>query len=135
MKKRYSVCANNDGLTMIELVIAVALLTFGVVAVMSVLVQAQNATHATSAKSMALNAAQQQMELILNDTPTNVLTWDTQTFAVGDLVRADGSPAGLISVDATTAPRTVTITVVWQGRGTLPSGQLTISALRSEATR
>jgi type II secretory pathway pseudopilin PulG len=134
MKMRQLRCAGNDGLTLIELIVAIVLLTFGVIAAMSVLVQAQGSTTATTAKTMAINAAQQQLEAIYNDTPANVLTWNNTTFAVGDLVRADGSDPGLITV-AATQPRRITITVVWQGQGTLQSGQIMITALRSEAQR
>ncbi len=134
MRKRCLPGANNKGLTMIELVIAIVLLTFGVIAAMSVLVQAQSSTNATTAKTMATNAAQEQMEMILNDSPSNVLAWDNTPFNVGDLVAPGGGQPGLITV-APTTPRTITITVAWQGLGTLPSGQVTISALRSEATR
>lgn len=124
----------NDGLTLIELAVAIVLLTFGVIAAMSVLVQAQSATTATAAKSMAINAAQEQMETILNDTPANVLMYNNMTFAVGDLVRPGGGQPGLITVTAT-QPRTVTISVAWQGQGMLPGGQVIITALRSEAQR
>jgi len=135
MNLRYLRCAgDDDGLTMIELVIAVVLLTLGVVAAMSVLVQAQSASTSTTAKTMAINAAQEQMEAIFNDSPSNVLAWNNSTFTVGDLRRADGSFPGLITVTAT-QPRTITITVVWQGQGILSSGQVTVTALRSEATR
>ena len=134
MRKRCLPVANDKGLTLIELVVAVALLTFGVIAVMSVLVQAQNSSNATTAKTMAINAAQEQMELILNDSPSNVLNWNNQTFVVGDLVAPGGGLPGNITV-AATEPRTITITVSWQGLGALPSGQVTVSSLRSEATR
>ena len=134
MKLRHLRCAGNDGLTLIELVVAIVLLTFGVVAAMTVLVQAQSSSNATTAKTMALNAAQEQLEMILNDSPSNVLTWNNTPFPVGDLARADGSAPGLITV-AATQPRTITITVVWQGQGTLQSGQVMVTALRSEATR
>lgn len=134
MKKRFLPGANDKGLTLIELVIAIALLTFGVIAAMTVLVQAQSSTNATTAKTMAINAAQQQMELILNDSPSNVLNWNGTTFPVGDLAAPGGGQPGFITV-APTAPRTITITVTWQGLGTLPSGRVMISALRSEAAR
>jgi type II secretory pathway pseudopilin PulG len=134
MKSRQLRCTGNEGLTLIELLVAVVLLTFGVMAAMTVLVQAQSSGTATTAKTMAINAAQQQMELILDDTPANVLIWNNTTFAVGDLVRPGGGPPGLITV-AATQPRTITVSVVWQGQGILPAGQVTVTALRSEATR
>ena len=134
MKSRHLRCAGNDGLTLIELIIAIVLLTFGVIAAMTVLVQAHSSSNDTTAKTMALNAAQEQLEIILDDSPSAVLTYNNTPFAVGDLARADGSQPGLITV-AATQPRTITITVVWQGQGILPSGQVKVTALRSEATR
>lgn len=124
----------DDGLTLIELVIAMVILTFGVITAMSVLVHAQSSTEATSAKTMALNAAQEQFEIIFSFTPSSVRNFDGITFAVGDLVGPAGGEPGLIAVSGT-EPRVVTITVTWQGQGIRPGGQLTMTALRSEAMR
>ena len=125
----------DDGLTLIELVIAVAILTFGVVTALTVLVHAQSSSNATTAKTMALNSAQEQLESIFQDDPSNVLTYNGFRFFVGDLAGAGpaGEP-GLITV-AATDPRPITITVAWQGQGTQPAGQITLTALRSEAAR
>ena len=134
MKTRHLLSGSNKGLTLIELVIAVVILTFGVVTTMTVLVQAESANNGTRAKTMAINAAEEAMESIFRAAPAAVLTFNGNTFAVGDLTRPGGAPPGLITV-AATVPRTITVTVVWQGQGTQPGGQVTLTALRSEATR
>ena len=134
MKSRLYRASGNGGLTLIELMVAIVLLTFGVVAVMTVLVQAQTANNGTRAKTMAVNAAEETLESIFLADPTSVLGFNGQTFEVGNLVRADGSFPGLITVQAT-EPRTVTVSVVWRGLGTQPGGQVILTALRSEAPR
>lgn len=134
MKMRQFLRLGEDGLTLIELVIAVVLLTLGVVATMSVLVHAQSSGNATTAKTMATNAAQDQLEAIFRDDPTMVLIYNGNQFNVGDLVAPGGGPPGLITV-APSLPRTITITVTWRGQGTQPAGRVTLTALRSEATR
>ena len=134
MKIRLSHVTGNKGLTLVELVIAIVLLTFGVVTTMTVMVEAQSASNGTRAKTMAINAAEEQLESIFKAAPSTVLNFNGQTFAVGDLVRPGGGPPGLTTVTPT-VPRTITISVVWQGQGTQPGGQVTLTALRSEATR
>ena len=125
----------EDGLTLIELVVAVAILTFGVVTALTVLVHAESSSNATTAKTLATSAAQEWMEGIFQDDPSNVLFYNGTLFTVGDLVGPGpaGEP-GLITVTGA-APRTITITVIWQGQGTQPAGQIMMTALRSEAAR
>jgi len=134
MKIRLSHVTGNKGLTLIELVIAIVLLTFGVVTTMTVMVEAQTASNGTRAKTMAINAAEEQLESIFKAAPSTVLNFNGQTFAVGNLTGPAGGNPGAITVTAT-VPRTITISVVWQGRGTQPGGRVTLTALRSEATR
>jgi len=134
MKIRLFHATGNKGLTLVELVIAIVLLTFGVVTTMTVMVQAQTASNGTRARTMAINAAEAQLESIFKAAPSTVLNFNGQTFAVGNLVRPGGGAPGLITV-APAVPRTITVSVVWQGQGTQPGGQVTLTALRSEATR
>ena len=134
MRPRRLLSSSNDGLTMIELIVAIVILAVGVIVTMTIMVQAQTSSNATRAKTMAINAAEQQLESIFKAAPSTVMTFNGNTFAVGDLVRPGGGDPGSITV-AATQPRTITISVVWQGQGILPSGQVTLTALRSEAPR
>lgn len=125
---------DSRGLTLIELMVAIAILAFGAVAGLMVMVQAQKTNNFARAKTVALNAAEEQMEAIFMDAPSNVSTYNNMTFVAGDLTRPGGGNPGLITVSAN-QPREVVVSVVWQGQGTLPSGQLALRAHRSEATR
>ena len=114
--------------------VATALLAFGAVAGLTLLTQAQKANTFSRAKTMAVNAAEQQLETIFMDAPSNVLTYNNVTFPVQGLRRPGGADAGLITVSAN-QPHDVTVAVIWQGQGTLGPGQVTLNALRSEASR
>ena len=124
----------SDGLTLIELVIAIFILTIGVVALMAVLASGEKANRGSQAKALALNAAEEQMEAIFSDAPTAVMSYNGQTFAVGNLRGAGGNPPGLITV-TNTQPHEVTVVVDWIGMGIVPAGTVTLRALRSTAPR
>jgi type II secretory pathway pseudopilin PulG len=126
--------ARDAGLTIVELIVAMAILAMGAVAIISVLVQAHKTNAYSHAKTMAVNAAEEQLEQIFNAPAANVLDFNNQTFLVGDLTRPGGQPPGLITVGAGD-PHPVTVDVVWEGRGTVAAGRVTITALRSEAER
>ncbi|GAB4344127.1 MAG: hypothetical protein Kow0099_23250 [Candidatus Abyssubacteria bacterium] len=126
--------ARNAGLTIVELIVAMTILAMGSVAVISILIQAHKTNAYSQAKTMAVNAAEEQLEQIFNAQPTDALDFNNQTFAVGDLMRPGGQPPGLITV-AAGDPHLITVAVVWEGRGSRPGGQVTLTALRSEAPR
>lgn len=134
MRLRRLLSSPNEGLTLIELIVAIVILAFGVITTMTVMVRAQTSNNATRAKTMVINAAEQQLESIFKADPTTVMAFNGNTFAVGDLVGPGGGDPGSITV-AATEPRTITISVVWQGQGILHAGQVTLTALRSEAPR
>jgi type II secretory pathway pseudopilin PulG len=134
MKIQSPKIAQNDGLTLIELVISIFILTIGVISLMTVLVNGEKWNRASQAKAMALNAAEERMEAIFFDAPSNIMLYNGQTFAVGNLQGPGGNPPGLITV-TNTQPRQVTITVQWVGSGVLPAGNITLRALRSTAPR
>ncbi|RJP23738.1 MAG: hypothetical protein C4520_05665 [Candidatus Abyssobacteria bacterium SURF_5] len=125
---------SESGVTLIELIVAMTVLTFGVVAALSILVEAHKSNSFARAKTMAINAAEQQIEEIFERDPTMIMTFNNRTFAVGDLVGPGGNPPGSVIVDIN-EPHQVTVTVAWQGSGTLPSGTVSINAIRSEANR
>lgn len=125
---------SNAGLTLIELVVAMCILAFGVVAALSVLVEAQKASNFSRAKTMAINAAEEQLEAVFRDAPSSVLAYNNNPFPVGDLQRPGGGNPGLITVSAA-EPHVVTVSVVWAGQGILAPGRVTLTALRSTATR
>ena len=124
----------NKGLTLIELMVSMVILAFGVVAGMTILVEAQKSNNFALAKTMAINETEQQLEAIFRDAPSTVTNYNNITFAVGDLVRPGGGPAGLITVSAA-QPHLVTVSVVWQGQGNLSPGNVTLRSLRDTATR
>ena len=125
----------NEGLTLIELMVATALLAFGAVAGLTLLIQAHSANNFSRAKTSAINAAEQQLEAIFLWNPATVFTtFNGVEFPVAGLTRPGGVDAGLITVSAN-QPHDVTVSVVWQGQGTLKAGQVTLNALRCEAQR
>ena len=71
MRTRHLLKASNKGLTLIELVIAIVILTFGVITTMTVLVQAESSNNGTRAKTMAINAAEEAMESIFRAPGSN----------------------------------------------------------------
>ena len=134
MRLRILVDNRTDGLSLIELVVAVGILAVVAVAGFSVLLQAEKTNNASRAKTMAINAAQEQLEAIFKDAPSNVLSYNNVTFAVGDMVRPSGGNPGLITVTGA-EPYLITVSVSWQGQGTLPSGQTVFRALRTTVAR
>lgn len=124
----------NAGLTLIELVVAMSILAFGVIAGLSLLVESQRASTFSRAKTRAVNAAEEQLEAIFKAAPSSVLAFNNNTFDVRNLQRPGGGDAGLITVSAA-EPHVVNVSVVWQGQGILAPGRITLTALRSTATR
>lgn len=122
---------SEGGLTLIELLAAMLILAFGAVAALSVLVEAQKSNNFARAKTMAVNAAEQQLESIFQLPPGDAVDRNNTTFAVGDLVGPGGNPPGLVTVDAN-QPHRITVTVTWQGQGALAGGTVTLRALRSD---
>jgi prepilin-type N-terminal cleavage/methylation domain-containing protein len=129
---------SDAGFTLIELMAAMVILTFGVVAALQILVEAHKSNNFARAKTMAVNRAEEHLEWIFRDFPTNVDNYDDLWFAVGDLVGPGpaGEPGHITVTDPALAdPCTVTITVNWQGQGTLHAGNVTITAFRSTVER
>ncbi len=128
MKKWIPSIKGNEGLTIIELAIAVFIMTIGVVSLMLVLANGERANRFSQAKALAMTAAEEQMEAIFRAPPESVNTF-AGTFAVGDLVGPGGAAPGLVTVSVTD-PREITITVQWVGSGIRPGGTVTLRALR-----
>lgn len=125
---------SDEGLTLIELMAALVILTFGVVAALSILVEAHKANRLTRTKTMAINAAEEVIETILRDDPASVTGYGGRTFPVGKLVGPGNGNPGLVTVTGAD-PYLVTVTVTWQGQGILPAGTVTVRAVRSAANR
>ncbi len=126
----------NRGLTLIELMVAMTILAFAAVAGVMVLVQSHKANNASQAKTRALYAAEQELERIFQQDPSWVTNFvgNPQAFDVDGLQAPGGGQAGLVTVTGAD-PFTVTVTIQWQGGGTLAPGQVMLSALRSTAPR
>jgi hypothetical protein len=101
---------------------------------LALLVQAHKTNDFARAKTRAINAAEEQIEQIFMDAPSNVVTFNNMTFNVPGMSRPGGQPAGLITV-SNAQPHLVTVAVVWEGQGTLAPGQVILTAERSEAAR
>ena len=145
MEVQSSPKVREKGLSLIELLVAIVILTFGAIAVMSVLIEAHTSHAFSRGKTIAINAAEQEMESIFKDFPSNVGIYNNQHFAVPGLY----GPAGN-DPDGGNDPLVVTITdnemglvglhrvivtVTWVGTGTRRGGRITLSALRSTADR
>ncbi|MBI5115282.1 prepilin-type N-terminal cleavage/methylation domain-containing protein [Candidatus Poribacteria bacterium] len=125
---------SNKGLTLIELLVAMSILALGGVAGLMILIQAHKSNTVARVKTAAVNAAEQRLEEIFRDAPSNVFSFNNTTFPVGDLVAPAGGNPGLVTVTGNSPP-VVTVTVTWRGQGTLSPGQVTMTALRSTAPR
>jgi prepilin-type N-terminal cleavage/methylation domain-containing protein len=135
MENRQARRNSDSGLTLIELMVAMIILTFGVVAALSILVEAHKSNNFAKAKTMAVNAAEERLENVFDAGPAFVESFDDTEFFVGDLVGngTNGEP-GLITVDGN-QPHLVTVTVTWLGQGARAGGTVQIMARRDEAPR
>lgn len=132
---RYRRQLSQKGLSLLEITIAAALLTVGVIMMMNVLLDGFRTNNTARYETVATNAAMQWMERIFQDNPSNVLSYNNTTFPVLGLPETQpGTDPGAIAVD-NNSPHLVTITVSWGGRGGVPRGQVTLNALRSEVPR
>jgi type II secretory pathway pseudopilin PulG len=134
----------DSGLTLIELMAAMVILVFGAIAALSILVEAHRSNTMARAKTMAVNAAEEQMEIIFQLPPASDMDRDNQWFPVKNLpgpgpLGEDGiGQAGFVDItpgDVPGYPDRIDITVTWLGQGTLPAGRVTISAQRSQIDR
>ncbi len=134
MEVQNSPKVGQKGLTLIELLVAIIILTFGVVAVISMLVEAHKSNAFSRAKTIAVNAAEQEMEAIFMAAPADIGIFNGDHFPVPGLRGPGGNDPMVVTVDAN-EPHTVTVTVTWAGGGTQRGGQITLRALRSTAER
>lgn len=140
MEVQNSPRVREKGLTLIELLVAIVILTFGAVAIISVLIEAQKSNNFARAKTMAVNAAEQEMEAIFKAYPADVGWFNGQHFPVQGLTGPPGNdPSGgndpmVVTVDEN-EPYRVTVTVTWMGRGTQRGGRIALTARRSTAER
>lgn len=118
----------NEGLTIIELAIAIFIMTIGVVSLMLVLANGERANRFSQAKALATTAAEEQMEAIFRAPPESANTF-AGTFPVPGLIGPGGVDPGLVAISLND-PREITVTVQWVGTGILPGGTVTLRALR-----
>ena len=116
------------GLTVVEIMIAIALFVILAAVAMLSSTAASRANRMAQHKTIALSAAQNEMENILADDPTNVTAHNGRTFPVfGIPTTADGDPGAIVV--AAGDPHRITITVTWV------DGSVALVALRSETAR
>ncbi len=125
----------EKGLTLIELLIAIVILTFGAIAVISVLIEAHKSNTFSRAKTIAVNAAEQEMESIFKDLPSSVTTYNGQHLPVPGLHGPAGNDPLVVTVAGGASPYLVTVTVTWAGMGTQRGGRVALTAWRSTAER
>ena len=145
MEVQSSPKVREKGLSLIELLVAIVILTFGAIAVMSVLIEAHTSHAFSRAKTIAINAAEQEMESIFKDFPNKVGVYKDQHFAVPGLNGPAGNdPDGgndplVVTVTDNEMGfadlHRVTVTVTWVGIGSQRGGRISLSALRDTADR
>ena len=118
------------GLTLIELMISVAIMTLVTVGALHVLLTAQALSEDSRGRLLAVNAANSTLEAIKETPLTSLATIDTTDFVPANL------PSGAITigtnpVDVSTSQiATVTITVSWTGARNMQK-TLQLSSMKS----
>ncbi|MDH5764134.1 MAG: prepilin-type N-terminal cleavage/methylation domain-containing protein [Nitrospinota bacterium] len=106
---------NESGFTLIELLIAAVIITGGMVTMASFMGGLVSKNSFNERKTMATVLAQEKVEELRNDALTTDLTaannsTDTITTPAGPFARA-------WTIDASSNPNLITVTVSWQGTG------------------
>lgn len=121
------------GFTLIELAFAITLIVVGLFGFIRVIVFSIQVDTASKERTRASNAAQEEMEQVLNAPYADIPAFDEQTFVVQGLRKEDGTDAGHINVEPNTAGQTmyeILVTVAW--RGTFGDDQIEVPALVTE---
>jgi len=120
---------NDKGMTLPEILIAVAILTIGLLAVVSMLSAGFTDVVVSGGQSKATSYARQQIEMLKNQPFVATLAATTDTPEAG--VTRTWSIA---QVGATVAPNRlarITVTVTWQ-TGASPGQQVIVETMRAE---
>ena len=109
---------NKKGFTLVEVLIATAIMVSALGALVYALTQNSNLTETMRNQDIALNGAQQRLETIANDI-SNIMNYNNAPFLVTGLTP---DPAGSSTSTISPVPGTnnlfdVSVTVRWQQRG------------------
>ena len=124
--------ADQSGLTIIEIMIAAAVLVVGLLTVMGLYVQTARSNDLARERNIALSVTKSVMEQIFSDSPSNVDNYNDPSFdtTYPGLTGPDGNPAQ-IQVDVTQSPDNVNLRIVTVSISWIPGAQpLTVTALR-----
>jgi type II secretory pathway pseudopilin PulG len=109
----------NQGFTLVEIMLSIALLMVTVVAVMGVITSNSASNRLAHERETALNVAAGQMERIFRDLPANVDTYNEEEadFTTNELTFPDGQPAQVLTdvfpVEGNPQLRDVVVQVIW----------------------
>lgn len=104
----------SDGFTILEIILAIAVLVFGVVPVVLAFSQAITSDQSVEGQTIALNLAQEQMEAVKNASSwANIDTYASAKSSIGGAF-SDYSREVLVSGN----PKQVTVNVYWTFQGT-----------------
>ena len=133
---------NNRGFTLVELLIGVTILTVSLFSLLTLHAQSFKLSAITRAKTIALNAAHQEMERIRNlpyDDPLStddVFGQNGITFQAPPLIGNNGlDPGATIITDDPDYPldlniRQIIVSVAWAASGNRPPGAIQITTKR-----
>lgn len=108
------------GFTLLEVMIALVILTFAMMAVLSMVLQGTSDQQAAREQQTAREAAMARIEQIKSGAFTSVPSFNNQTFVVeglSDQAQSDRKARGSVAIDSSN-PRLydILVTVSWKGR-------------------
>ncbi len=109
----------NQGFTLLEIMLSIALLMVAVVAVMAVISSSAAANRVAREREIAINIAARQMELVFRDLPANVDNYNDAEFdfPIRELTYPDGQPGRVetevMPVEGNPQLREVVVRVIW----------------------
>jgi prepilin-type N-terminal cleavage/methylation domain-containing protein len=127
MHRRMTLVGREDGLTMVELMIAIAVLAIGVLAVMAMQLSTSHNNTAGNTYTQANMLAMSQLE-ILKSRDVSFLV--PGSYSEAQPLNADGEPGGIYTrrwtiTDIGTNARELTVTVEWARLGRTRTVQIT----------
>jgi type II secretion system protein I len=109
--------SGEEGFTLLEVVIALSVLVIAIMGVVAAVVTSLKAGSVARERTVALAAAQQELEELIAASEVEILNAHNDPFTVDGLTqRPDGTPLGQITIDSTEAPLyKIEVMVRWVG--------------------
>lgn len=106
---------SRKGLTLVEVMLAIAFLVLGLLGTLAALTSCVTLNTLTSHRSAASHAVREKIEEIKSASVIDMVDlYHNQKFVVPELSRTSTDSAGLVTVDDTVAARpTITVRVAW----------------------